>query len=101
MRWMTWRAASGRPWAPAAMNLDKMELCGRPMNVGRPRGYVEPPPGYVPSAAPINGRVLHCSCSPRHPPHKVYRGYRCSARHTPHFFRLVSYLANVHRAPRH
>lgn len=33
--------------ATAAMMLDKVELCGRAMNVGRPKGYVEPPPGYV------------------------------------------------------
>ena len=39
--------------ATAAINLDKLELCGRPINVGRPKGYVEPPPGYVPSAVPV------------------------------------------------
>ncbi|GMH45146.1 hypothetical protein BSKO_13103 [Bryopsis sp. KO-2023] len=27
----------------AAMQLDKVELCGRHVNVGRPKGYVEPP----------------------------------------------------------
>ena len=39
--------------ATAAIHLDKTDVCGRPMNVGRPRGYVEPPPGYVPSAVPV------------------------------------------------
>ncbi|CAD7704530.1 unnamed protein product [Ostreobium quekettii] len=29
--------------ATAAMQLDKVELCGRHINVGRPKGYVEPP----------------------------------------------------------
>lgn len=31
--------------ATAAMQLDKVELCGRPINVGRPKGYVEPMDG--------------------------------------------------------
>lgn len=31
--------------ATTAMQLDKLELCGRPINVGRPKGYVEPPQG--------------------------------------------------------
>ena len=30
---------------------DKMEVCGRALNVGRPRGYVEPAPGQLPGAA--------------------------------------------------
>ena len=29
--------------ASSAMALDKVELCGRNINVGRPKGYVEPP----------------------------------------------------------
>lgn len=29
--------------ATSAMALDKVELCGRNINVGRPKGYVEPP----------------------------------------------------------
>lgn len=33
--------------AGEAMKLDKVELCGRPLNVGRPKGYIEPPPGTV------------------------------------------------------
>ena len=37
--------------AQAAMQLDKVELCGRSINVGRPKGYVEPPPGARPVAA--------------------------------------------------
>jgi hypothetical protein len=36
--------------AAAAMQLDKVELCGRSINVGRPKGYVEPPPGARPVA---------------------------------------------------
>ena len=28
-----------------AMKLDKINLCGREVNVGRPKGYIEPPPG--------------------------------------------------------
>lgn len=38
-----------------AMNLDKVELCGRHVNVGRPKGYVEsataPPPPAIGAAA--------------------------------------------------
>jgi hypothetical protein len=34
--------------ATAAMQLDKVELCGRHINVGRPKGYVEPPAGSAP-----------------------------------------------------
>lgn len=33
-----------------AMNLDKVELCGRAVNVGRPKGYVETPGSSVPAA---------------------------------------------------
>ncbi len=29
--------------ATSGMALDKVELCGRNINVGRPKGYVEPP----------------------------------------------------------
>lgn len=35
--------------ATSAMALDKVELCGRNINVGRPKGYVEPP--QVPASA--------------------------------------------------
>jgi len=40
--------------ATAALHLDKVELCGRRINVGRPRGYVDPnaPPGAAPPAMP-------------------------------------------------
>jgi len=31
--------------ATSAMSLDKVDLCGRSINVGRPKGYVEPPTG--------------------------------------------------------
>lgn len=40
--------------AYAALHLDKTDVGGRPMNVGRPKGYVEPPPGWIPSAVPAN-----------------------------------------------
>mmetsp|Transcript_25375 Transcript_25375/g.30746 ORF Transcript_25375/g.30746 Transcript_25375/m.30746 type:complete len:425 (-) Transcript_25375:1788-3062(-) len=34
--------------ATAALHLDKVELCGRNINVGRPKGYIDPStPGYV------------------------------------------------------
>lgn len=33
--------------ANAAMQMDKVELCGRHVNIGRPRGYIEPPTGMV------------------------------------------------------
>lgn len=36
--------------ATAGMQLDKVDLCGRHVNVGRPKGYVEPPGGAA--AAP-------------------------------------------------
>lgn len=35
--------------ATSGMQLDKVELCGRHINVGRPKGYVQPPTG-APSA---------------------------------------------------
>ena len=38
--------------ANAATHLDKTDLAGRPMNVGRPRGYAEPTQGHVPSFEP-------------------------------------------------
>ncbi|KAK9824055.1 hypothetical protein WJX72_007388 [[Myrmecia] bisecta] len=37
--------------ASAAMQLDKVELCGRHINVGRPKGYIEPPAGAAPTPA--------------------------------------------------
>lgn len=33
--------------ANAAMQMDKVELCGRHVNIGRPRGYIEPPTGMI------------------------------------------------------
>jgi hypothetical protein len=34
--------------ATQALHLDKVELCGRPINVGRPKGYVDPnTPGLI------------------------------------------------------
>ncbi|EIE26777.1 hypothetical protein COCSUDRAFT_64653 [Coccomyxa subellipsoidea C-169] len=36
--------------ATSGMALDKVELCGRNINVGRPKGYVEPPQGHAPPA---------------------------------------------------
>jgi len=41
--------------ATLAMNLDKVDLCGRQINVGRPRGYVDPVHGGMPSGAPAPG----------------------------------------------
>lgn len=39
-----------------AMNLDKVELCGRAINVGRPRGYIDPStPGGYDSGFPQGG----------------------------------------------
>mmetsp|Transcript_6083 Transcript_6083/g.15682 ORF Transcript_6083/g.15682 Transcript_6083/m.15682 type:complete len:349 (+) Transcript_6083:684-1730(+) len=38
--------------ATSAMSLDKVDLCGRSINVGRPKGYVEPASGHAP-AAPV------------------------------------------------
>ena len=35
----------------SAMQLDKVELCDRAINVGRPKDYIEPPPGARPVAA--------------------------------------------------
>jgi len=40
--------------ATCALNLDKMDVAGRQMNIGRPKGYVEPPPGYKPSREPVS-----------------------------------------------
>jgi splicing factor U2AF subunit len=34
--------------ATSGMALDKVELCGRNINVGRPKGYVEPPQVTLP-----------------------------------------------------
>ena len=75
----------------AAMNLDKMELCGRPMNVGRPRGYVEPLPGYVPSAAPVNGRVT------RHP--TSISGMTISILSSPISISHIPYPISISRLP--
>ena len=36
--------------ANAAMQMDKVELCGRHVNIGRPRGYIEPPTGVMAQA---------------------------------------------------
>eukprot|EP00238_Polyblepharides_amylifera_P001653 CAMPEP_0196573988 /NCGR_PEP_ID=MMETSP1081-20130531/3791_1 /TAXON_ID=36882 /ORGANISM="Pyramimonas amylifera, Strain CCMP720" /LENGTH=468 /DNA_ID=CAMNT_0041891871 /DNA_START=96 /DNA_END=1501 /DNA_ORIENTATION=+ len=36
-----------------AMNLDKVELCGRTINVGRPRGYVDPSLNPSPAGAAL------------------------------------------------
>lgn len=43
--------------ASSAMQLDKADVCGRQINVGRPKGYVEPPGGPVPAAS-INAAQL-------------------------------------------
>ena len=36
-----------------------MELCGRPVNVGRPKGYIEPPPGYIPSSTLVQPPLMN------------------------------------------
>ena len=41
--------------ATAAISLDKVELCGRALNVGRPSGYVAPATGAVPGVNPMMG----------------------------------------------
>mmetsp|Transcript_20762 Transcript_20762/g.57644 ORF Transcript_20762/g.57644 Transcript_20762/m.57644 type:complete len:422 (+) Transcript_20762:392-1657(+) len=39
--------------ATSAMSLDKVDLCGRSINVGRPKGYVEPIGGPARAAQPV------------------------------------------------
>ncbi|KAK3243750.1 hypothetical protein CYMTET_46616 [Cymbomonas tetramitiformis] len=42
--------------ATMGLHLDKVELCGRNINVGRPRGYIDPnTPGYVAGASDLPG----------------------------------------------
>ena len=45
---------------------DKMELCGRALNVGRPRGYVEPPAGLPGIGLP--GMLGGAAAPPAAPP---------------------------------
>lgn len=45
--------------AAQAMQMDKVvELCGRPMNIGRPKGYVEPPAGSAPPTSGLHQQLL-------------------------------------------
>lgn len=51
--------------ASSAMQLDKVDVCGRPINVGRPKGYVEPPGGPVPAATLNAAQVFAASLARR------------------------------------
>jgi hypothetical protein len=44
--------------ATSAMALDKVELCNRQINVGRPKGYVEPPGGHAPPATLASAQIF-------------------------------------------
>jgi splicing factor U2AF 65 kDa subunit len=44
--------------ATSAMQLDKVELCNRCINVGRPKGYVEPPGGHAPPATLASAQIF-------------------------------------------
>jgi splicing factor U2AF subunit len=54
--------------ASSAMALDKVELCGRNINVGRPKGYVEPPHVRCPRITPnpLACTLLCCAGAPLH-----------------------------------
>lgn len=41
--------------ASSAMAMDKVDLCGRAINVGRPKGYVEPPQVCFTTGTPARG----------------------------------------------
>lgn len=47
-----------------AMKLDRVNLGGREINVGRPKGYIEPPPGSRIDPNKVRSRPLAC-CRPR------------------------------------
>ena len=51
--------------ASSAMQLDKVDVCGRQINVGRPKGYVEPPGGPVPAATLNAAQVFAASLARR------------------------------------
>eukprot|EP00884_Botryococcus_braunii_P021068 jgi/Botrbrau1/7645/Bobra.0159s0089.4 len=44
--------------ATSAMALDKVDLCNRQINVGRPKGYVEPPGGHAPPATLASAQIF-------------------------------------------
>ena len=48
------------------MQLDKVDVCGRQINVGRPKGYVEPPGGAAPAATLNAAQVFAASLARRH-----------------------------------
>lgn len=48
--------------AAEAMKLDKVNLGGREINVGRPKGYIEPPPG-----SKIEANKVRLTPPPQHP----------------------------------
>lgn len=52
--------------AAEAMKLDKVNLGGREINVGRPKGYIEPPPG-----SKIEANKVLLLAPPRPPPRIV------------------------------
>ena len=51
--------------ASSAMQLDKVDVCGRQINVGRPKGYVEPPGGAAPAATLNAAQVFAASLARR------------------------------------
>ena len=52
--------------ASSAMQLDKVEVCGRQINVGRPKGYTEPPGGAAPAAS-LNAAQIFAASLARRP----------------------------------
>lgn len=56
--------------ANAAMALDKVELCGRSINVGRPKGYIDPPAGHA-AMAPKLGLAQAFAAQLANPPATV------------------------------
>ena len=51
--------------AADAMKLDRINLGGREINVGRPRGYIEPPPGTVRDPNEVCLAHVPFVCQPR------------------------------------
>ena len=54
--------------ADVAVQLDKMEMCGRQVKIGRPKGYVEPPPGLIAGAKLSAAQILATAQVPQLPP---------------------------------
>ncbi len=50
--------------ASSAMAMDKVDLCGRAINVGRPKGYVEPPQVTLLNIAVFcqQAALTYCDC---------------------------------------